>query len=140
MTQSRQKVVVITGGASGIGLAMTQHFAGADAGSIITVLDVNEAQGPSMIAAIAKECPQSSLSFAKCDVSSFEQLSLLFKEVFEEHGNIDIVMANAGISEQGKSDMIVLDDDEPSAPRLGTINVNFVGVLNSKLENLSSGY
>lgn len=134
MDASSKKFVVITGGASGIGLAMTRHFAGQ--GQEIAVLDVNAVEGSSIVAGLAKEYPQSSLLFEKCDVSSWQDQATIFKKLFGRFGRIDIVMANAGISERGRSDMAILDEEEPSQPRLGTVNVNLVGVLNSLSPNL----
>lgn len=129
MTASKRNVVVITGGASGIGLAMTRHFAAQ--GQDIAVLDVNAIEGPSIVAALVKEYPDSRLLFEKCDVSSWQDQAAVFKKTFDQYGRIDIVMANAGISERGRSDMAVLDEEKPSQPRLDTVNVNLVGVMNS---------
>jgi len=129
MAASKRKVVVITGGASGIGLAMTRHFAAQ--GHDIAVLDVNAVEGPSIVAALTKEYPDSSLTFEQCDVSLWQDQAAVFKKFFDRYGRIDIVMANAGISERGRSDMTVLDEEQPSQPRLHAINVNLVGVLNS---------
>lgn len=135
MTAMTKKTIVITGGASGIGLAMTRHFAAQ--GHNIVVLDVNANDGPSIVAEIAKEYPDSGLSFEKCDVSSWQNQALVFKKTFEHFGRIDVVMANAGISEGGRSDMSVLDEEEPTEPRLGAINVNLIGVLNSMYSSVS---
>src|SRR5689334_20679747 len=101
MTASKRNVVVITGGASGIGLAMTRHFAAQ--GHDIAVLDVNAIEGPSIVAALVKEHPHSNLLFEKCDVSSWQNQAAVFKKTFGKYGRIDIVMANAGISERGQS-------------------------------------
>jgi len=129
MAAVTKKTVVVTGGASGIGLAMTRHFAAQ--GHDIVVLDVNANDGPSIVNEVAKEYSHSSLSFEKCDVSSWQDQATVFKKTFDQFGKIDVVMANAGISEGGRSDMTVLDEEEPAEPRLGTVNINLVGVLNS---------
>ncbi|KAK5948058.1 hypothetical protein OHC33_010899 [Knufia fluminis] len=129
MSAPSKKIVIVTGGASGIGLAMTRHFA--CQGHDIAVLDVNEIQGPSIVSEIANQYPESELLFEKCDVSSWQDQAAVFKKIFGHYGRIDIVMANAGISERGRSDVTVLDEEEPSQPRLATISVNFLGVLNT---------
>lgn len=128
-TSKETSIIIITGGASGIGLAMTRHFA--SQGHHIAVLDVNADEGPAIVAGLAKEYPESTLLFEKCDVSVWHDQAASFKKIFDRFRRIDIVMANAGISERGQSDMVVLDSEEPSQPRLAAINVNFIGVLNS---------
>lgn len=129
-TAVQRKSIIVTGGASGIGLAITRHFAAE--GHDIAVLDVNGAEGPSVVESIAKENPISKLTFSKCDVSSWQEQATVFKEVFNQHGGrLDIVMANAGISERGASDLVAVESAEPAQPRLGTVNVNLVGVMYS---------
>lgn len=122
-----QKSVVVTGGASGIGLAMTRHFA--SQGYNVTVLDVNDKAGPGIIAEVAAGHPQAGLTFKKCDVSSWEDQAAAFEQIYKEHGRIDIVMANAGISEQGKSSMVKDEGDVPVKPATKSIEVNFLGVI-----------
>lgn len=124
---SPHKSIIVTGGASGIGLAMTKYFA--EQGHKIAVLDVNASQGPSIISAVQDQYPHSMLTFRKCDVSSWDEQAKVFKEINELHGGIDIVMANAGLSDRGANTITILDEEEPSAPNLVTVNVNFVGVL-----------
>ncbi|KAF5584213.1 glucose 1-dehydrogenase 2 [Fusarium subglutinans] len=90
--------IVVTGGASGIGLAITRHFAAQ--GHMVAVLDVNSKTGPDVVAEVAEAHPQAKLSFKWCDVSSWEGQYAVFDQVYREHGDrIDIVIANAGISD-----------------------------------------
>ncbi|PKS08039.1 hypothetical protein jhhlp_006651 [Lomentospora prolificans] len=124
-----QKSVIVTGGASGIGLAMTRHFA--SQGHKVAVLDINGATGPGIIAEVTAEYPQASVSFDKCDVSSWEEQAAVFKKVYGEHGRIDVVMANAGISEQGQSSIVRVEDDAPVKPDTKSIDVNFLGAIYS---------
>lgn len=125
-----RKSIIITGGASGIGLAMTKHFA--EQGHNIAVLDINATIGPSIVSTIQEKVPQSKLTFRRCDVSSWDDQARVFKEINELHGGIDIVMANAGLSDRGANSITVLDEDEPSPPGLVTVNVNLVGVMYSE--------
>jgi short-subunit dehydrogenase len=48
----------------------------------------------------------------------------MFQEVFKQHSRIDIVIANAGTSEQGTSGLVKLDEEMPSELSLKTLNVN----------------
>jgi len=54
----------------------------------------------------------------------------VFKEIYEESGRVDLVFANAGVSEVGK----FLENDgegEPKKPGLKTLDVNLTGTLYS---------
>lgn len=127
-----QKSVLVTGGGSGIGLAMVRHFA--SEGHRVAILDVNAAAGAKVAADVAAEYPSAGISFKKCDVSSWSEQAAVFKEVYGEHGNrLDVVMANAGISEQGTTSSVDLKEDTPSEPRLAVMNVNLTGVIYCEL-------
>lgn len=125
-TQAR-KSVIVTGGASGIGLGMTRHFA--SQGHAVSILDINGNVGPRIAAELAAEHPQAAVSFKRVDVSSWEEQAAAFEEVYREHGRIDVVMANAGISEQGKSSISAVEEDAPVKPDTKSIEVNLLGVI-----------
>lgn len=131
-----QKSVVVTGGTSGIGLAMARHFA--SEGHKVAVLDINDDTGPAIIAKVADEYPQASLCFKRSDVSSWEDQAAAFEQIYREHGWIDIVMANAGISEQGQSSIVKVEEDAPVKPDTRSIDVNFLGVLYCTFSSSSS--
>ncbi|UPK95468.1 hypothetical protein LCI18_006403 [Fusarium solani-melongenae] len=122
-----QKSVVVTGGTSGIGLAMTRHFA--SQGHKVAVLDINDKTGPDVVAKVAGEYPQAAVSFRRSDVSSWEELAAAFQEIYREHGRIDIVMANAGVSEQGQSSIVRVEEDAPVKPNTKSVDVNLLGVI-----------
>lgn len=68
--------------------------------------------------------------YTHCDVSSWQSLSALFKSVFERHGHIDIVVANAGIVERKEFlDDEVTETGELKEPDLSVLNVNLVGCM-----------
>ncbi|PNV77304.1 MAG: oxidoreductase, partial [Thermoproteota archaeon] len=85
------KRVVITGAASGIGLATAKRFV--DEGSRVFVIDVNE-EG---LKKVLQENPKIEGGFA-ADVSSPDQISEAFHEVERKLGGLDVLIANAGIS------------------------------------------
>ncbi|KAK3313952.1 hypothetical protein B0H66DRAFT_567447 [Apodospora peruviana] len=123
-----RKSAIVTGGASGIGLAMSRHFA--SQGHRVAILDVDTNSGPQIAAYVAAEYPYSTVSFKKCDVTSWDEQAAVFKEVYEEHGGrLEIVMANAGVSEQGATTAVHLDEDSPSPPRLTVLNINLIGTI-----------
>lgn len=134
-TPTPPKSILITGGASGIGLALTRHFASQPSRPQIAILDVNAASGPSVAAAVAAEFPGSAVTFHRCDVSSWDEQAEAFARVFEAHGGrLDVVVANAGVSEQGVTTLVRLDDDGgegegPVRPRVKTVEVNLLGAI-----------
>ncbi|WP_289140074.1 SDR family NAD(P)-dependent oxidoreductase [uncultured Brevibacillus sp.] len=87
----QNKRVVITGGASGIGLATALRFAAE--GSIVTILDFNQER----LEGVLEEHPQIAYGL-KVDVSNPEQVNEVFFAIDEKMGGIDVLVANAGIS------------------------------------------
>lgn len=83
------KVAVITGGASGIGLATARRFAAE--GATVVVGDLDEAAG----AAAADELGG---LFVKVNVTEEDQVNNLFDTAFDTYGSVDIAFNNAGIS------------------------------------------
>lgn len=124
---SNRKSAIVTGGASGIGLAMVRHFA--SQGYYVAIFDVNAEPGKAVAAEVATEYPQAIVTFSKCDVSSWEQLAAAFKEVYLGAGRIDAVMANAGISFLASMPNTT---DEPSKPSTKILDINLVGVIYSE--------
>ena len=84
------KVALITGGGSGLGLAMTRRFAAR--GSRVVVLD-RDAMASEALAGIEGAV------FMACDVCEAEAVNAAFGQVETEIGPLDIVVANAGISQ-----------------------------------------
>ncbi|KAF4498463.1 Glucose 1-dehydrogenase 2 [Fusarium agapanthi] len=122
--------VVVTGGASGIGLAITRHFAAQ--GHMVAVLDVNSKTGPDVVAEVAEAYPQAKLSFKWCDVSSWEGQYAVFDQVYREHGDrIDIVIANAGISDPVVGALDCTPTEFPRKPNLRMQDINLNGVIYS---------
>ncbi|PTM43353.1 SDR family NAD(P)-dependent oxidoreductase [Bosea sp. 124] len=84
------KVALITGGGSGLGLAMTRRFAAR--GAKVVVLD-RDAATADALAGIAEA------SFVACDVCDPEAVNAAFDRAEAGTGPLDIVVANAGISQ-----------------------------------------
>lgn len=87
----KDKRVLITGGASGIGAATVQRFI--EEGSRVVVMDWNE----EACARIQEEVPEISGAI-QCDVSDPEAVKQAFVEIDTLFGGIDVVINNAGIS------------------------------------------
>ncbi|HEX2174899.1 MAG TPA: 3-oxoacyl-ACP reductase [Nocardioidaceae bacterium] len=83
------RVAVVTGGASGIGLATVRRLA--DEGAKIVIADVEPAAGK----AAADEV---SGLFVHVDVTSESDVEDVFRQTYDAYGRIDVAFNNAGIS------------------------------------------
>lgn len=90
--------------------------------------------GASVVVADMNPCPieNAALKFQKTDVTSWEQLTSLFKLAHDSHGRIDHVFANAGISPR----MHFIEDrvDETGnlvEPDWQVIDINFKAVVST---------
>jgi NAD(P)-dependent dehydrogenase (short-subunit alcohol dehydrogenase family) len=83
------RVAVVTGGGSGIGLATVRRFA--SEGALVVIGDVDPTAGK----AAADEVGG---TFVQVDVTSPEQVDALFQTAVDTHGGLDIAFNNAGIS------------------------------------------
>jgi NAD(P)-dependent dehydrogenase (short-subunit alcohol dehydrogenase family) len=87
------RVIVVTGGAKGIGRALAARFAAAGAEAVIVAdLDVEGAS------AAAREIGATAIG---CDVSRESDVKQLVDRVEADHGRIDIFCSNAGIAVGG---------------------------------------
>jgi NAD(P)-dependent dehydrogenase (short-subunit alcohol dehydrogenase family) len=94
---SRNNVAVITGGASGIGLAAAMRFAAL--GMKVCVADLDAAQlkeAETKLSSIAADGAASVMSMA-ADVSKLDQVTVLEAAVQSRFGGTDVLMNNAGI-------------------------------------------
>jgi NAD(P)-dependent dehydrogenase (short-subunit alcohol dehydrogenase family) len=83
--------VLVTGAASGLGLAMAEVMA--DAGARVTLAD-RDADGLEQVAARLG----GDVRTARLDVSDAAAVERAFDELVDEQGGVDVVFANAGIS------------------------------------------
>ena len=83
------RVAVVTGGASGIGLATVRRFA--DEGALVVIGDVDPASGEAAAAEVGG-------LFIKTDVTDAEQVAAMFQAAKDTYGSVDIAFNNAGIS------------------------------------------
>ncbi|MCW2242069.1 SDR family oxidoreductase [Azospirillum canadense] len=89
MGRFTNKVVVITGGNGGIGLAAAQEFAREGAKVVVT------GRNPSSLSEAEKVLGPDAL-IVPTDVTKAADLDALFQTVRDRHGRIDVLFANAG--------------------------------------------
>ncbi|MGK5556058.1 3-oxoacyl-ACP reductase [Actinomadura kijaniata] len=89
MQRLEDRVAVVTGGASGIGLATVRRLA--QEGARVVVADLDETGGK----AAAEEVGG---LFVKVDVTSEEEVRALYEAAHRAYGRIDVAFNNAGIS------------------------------------------
>lgn len=124
------KSVIVTGGASGIGLTIVRHFA--SQGGKVAIFDVNATSGKFIASDIASEYPQSTVTFHQCDVSSWKEQAQAFSNVYDAFGRIDFVFANAGIAEGMSNALATIHPDAPQEPNLKVVAVDLNGVIYCK--------
>ncbi|PKW25926.1 3-oxoacyl-ACP reductase [Phycicoccus duodecadis] len=110
-----EKVAVVTGGCSGIGLATVRRFA--EEGATVVVADLADEAGEALAAEIGG-------TYVHCDVSSKDDVDALFATALERHGRVDIAFNNAGISPP--EDDSILDTDLDAWRRVQEINLTSV--------------
>ena len=84
-----EKVAVITGGSTGIGLAIAKRFA--SEGAQVYITGRRQAELDAAVQAIGGTAES-----ARVDSAGLAQLQALFDRVKEKHGKLDVLVANAG--------------------------------------------
>jgi len=98
-----KRIAIITGGASGIGLAIAQKFVNEDIVTIITGRDENKLKEAKAI--LGALCVP-----LKMDVTKLDRIPAQIAKLVSTYGRIDILVNNAGINL--KKDMIEVTDEE----------------------------
>lgn len=127
----KDKVILVTGGASGFGAAFIRHWA--NHGATIIMGDINVEKGDALCREInAQVSGGNKVHFVHCDVTNWQSQVNFFKEAVKlsPHGGLDCVVANAGIAvrdeiQRGNH----LDAAEPPPPDFRIMDVNLTGVL-----------
>lgn len=92
------KVCVVTGAASGIGLAIAREL-GQNGGKIV-LSDMDEAKGKKAIEELNKENIE--CLFIKSDVTKENEVKHLVEETVKKFGSLNVMVANAGINIEGE--------------------------------------
>lgn len=114
--QLNNKVAVITGGSSGIGLATAKRFV--EEGAYVYILGRRQAELDKAKAVIGRN-----VTTVKGDVVRLADLDRLYQIVAADKGIVDVVFANAGFVEHRTVDQITPEHYEK------TFNINVRGVI-----------
>src|ERR1700678_2895191 len=87
----KNKRILITGGASGIGAATAARFL--EEGAVVSILD----SSPAGREKIARELPGLA-AVLSCDVAVLSQVQQALAQAVEKMGAVDVLVNNAGIS------------------------------------------
>ncbi len=128
-TGLRDKAVVVTGGAAGIGRATAERFAAE--GALIAVWDVTEDGTDELLREL--EAAGGRALFQRVDVSDPAAVDAAAGEVHDRWGRIDVLVNNAGIVRDGQ--LVKLKDGELKGRMSdeqwnAVIGVNLTGVFN----------
>lgn len=122
----REKVVVITGAANGIGKETAKRFA--SYGAKVIVGDKDTEGGKKTAQEIIVDGGHA--TFVKCDTTVWEDQVSMFETAISTYGSVDIVVPNAGVNETTRLGSVKLDETgKPIKPKLMTLDVNLTGVI-----------
>jgi NAD(P)-dependent dehydrogenase (short-subunit alcohol dehydrogenase family) len=114
----QNKTVLVTGGASGIGLATAQLFAAG--GANVVICGRNEEKGRKAEKSLAGGGKN---VFLRCDVSSADDVTGLFRYIEKNYPSLDYAVNGAAISKKGKQS---IDFTEAEYDEIMNINVKGV--------------
>jgi NAD(P)-dependent dehydrogenase (short-subunit alcohol dehydrogenase family) len=109
------KVIVVTGGSDGIGLASARAFA--QEGGQVYICARRKERLDEALAGLG-----ATVTAVQCDVGNPEDLDRLYARIKQDHGRVDVVFANAGVSESAALGAI----DDAHIERLLTTNIKGV--------------
>ena len=112
------KVAIVTGGAKGIGAAISKLFAQQEAA--VHFIDLDEGEGKKLEAEI--RAAGGKAWFHKLDLTEHHKLGVLFEEIYQRSGRLDILVNNAAIAHIGTAESTGPDDMD----RLYRVNVKSV--------------
>lgn len=111
MNRLDDKIAIVTGGSSGIGLTTAKHLAEAGAGVVIADI----ADGTDVAAEIGG-------AYIACDVTDADSMDAMVAKTVEQYGRLDLFFNNAGVEMHGS----VVETDRDAHRKLIDVNVNGV--------------
>ena len=133
LPSGRPKTVIVTGGAGDIGAQTIRAFHAHGCNVVIADLPFTQPAADSLIASLNNS---NRVLFHETDITNWQTMLSLFKTAREKFGQIDIVIANAGLMES--KGFFEFEEDENGELREPTeaykvVDVNLKGSINSRL-------
>ncbi len=120
-TRLENKVALVTGGASGIGLESARLFS--REGARVAVVDVNDAGGRAAVEELRAEGGEA--VYVHADVASAADSEAMIRAAEDAFGRLDVLFNNAGISHAEDGDAVSTEEDVWDL----TLRVNLKGVF-----------
>ncbi len=122
----KDKVVLVTGGAAGIGKATALRFA--EEGARVVICDLNEAAGQESVKELGDDA-----AFYPVNVADRQDVQKWIEDVVARYGRVDVLVNNAGVLRDGQ--LIKFKEGQllgqmPEADFDLVISVNLKGVFN----------
>ncbi|XP_075992892.1 15-hydroxyprostaglandin dehydrogenase [NAD(+)]-like [Anticarsia gemmatalis] len=124
MYNLKDKVVIITGAAKGIGAAVCAQML-REGAKHVSILDVNEISGVQLRNTLNEQYGANKVKFIRCDVTNHDQLFDAFENTQKEHCFLDVVINNAGLVNESNYNAIRKQ-----------VDVNYIAVVNGTLRAL----
>jgi 3-oxoacyl-[acyl-carrier protein] reductase len=122
----KDKIVIVTGGAAGIGKATAARFA--EAGAKVVLCDVNQEAGEAVARSLGPDA-----RFHRVDVASRGAVQAFVEEVVARNGRVDVLVNNAGVTRDAQ---LVKMQDGKLAKQMSeadfdlVVGINLKGVFN----------
>lgn len=118
MMRLENKIAVITGGAQGIGAALSRRLAAE--GARVVIADINESKAAELAAEL-------NALYVVCDVSNAEQVESAFDTVIGQYGRIDVLVNNAALVHHPASNKNFLELTQAAWAR--ALEINLTGMF-----------
>jgi NAD(P)-dependent dehydrogenase (short-subunit alcohol dehydrogenase family) len=115
----QDRVAVVTGGCSGIGLATVQRFVAE--GAKVVIGDIDDERGRTLVDELGGP---DVATYVHVDVTSKDEVDALFRTAKDTYGSVDIAFNNAGISPP--EDDSILDTDLDAWRKVQEVNLTSV--------------
>lgn len=133
MFDIKDKVAIVTGGTSGIGLATAKAFL--EKGAKVVIAGRNAQRGEEALAELKKVSPD--VVYRQCDTSNEDEVKALVDYAVETYGGLDIMYNNAGIGDMAPVDQMTGEQFR----KLISINLNgvFYGIHYAAIQMKKQG-